>query len=175
MKIRSNVKISGEPNNSLEVYKDGLYSKNLEKEVERNHESLKAYAQANNRFADQTTETYKNLSDRLTKVEKGGDPQTITNIENRLNKLEKNSDGTTTVTKTEPALERKVSLLEAKVDGQQNVLKINLDRQQTIDELFKQYNKRFDDLETKVKDLTKLMTSLSNAVLVIQKSLGETE
>ena len=175
MKIRSNVKVSKENENGLKILPDGLYVKDFSKQANSFFDSISDLLDTHQTYIEENRKDIKDLKnfakseDELTDTLK----DTILDHHKRIVNLEKN--GTSSSGKSDPALERRVSVLESRVDGIRQVLKLEEERADSVQEIFNQYNKRFDDIETKLKDLTKLCKSLSEAVLLLQEAIGEKE
>ena len=179
MKIRSNVKISSTPLNALKVYDDGLFVKDntvflnsqLEKQKNENEKvisqindknatqdtqisSLQKYAAKNVEFSDATTAAIQKLRARIDDIETNG----------------VNSSGGASNSELK-SLKERVTNLENKFDTINNILKYTKDNQETTNQLLKVYNNKIDNLETKVNQLSRLTSSLSDAVLVLQQKI----
>nr|DAM41238.1 MAG TPA: tail fiber protein [Caudoviricetes sp.] len=179
MKIRSNVKISSSPNNIIKIYNDGLYvedskkyideqliknkadsdfkiNKIKEKDIDQDKQisSLQKYAAKNVEFSNSTTEAIQKISARITDLEKNG-----------------GSTGSGVSSGELKDLKNRVTKIENNQDTFKNILHYNKENQETMNELMKVYNKKIDDLDTKVAQLSRLTSSLSDAVLVLQQKI----
>lgn len=179
MKIRSNVKISSSPNNSIKVNNDGLF-------VEDNTPYLKAelskFKSENNSKLNDLEEKDKTQDEKILSLQKyaaknvefsNSTTDAIQKISGRITDLEKNGGSTGSgVSSTElKDLKNRVTKIENNQDTFKNILNYNKENQETMNELMKVYNKKIDDLETKVSQLSRLTSSLSDAVLVLQQKI----